>query len=394
MSSSSQLNQSVSINNSNNNNSSNSSSSSSAVSNPYLQTLTAYTAVILISDVSSILIRLLVCVGMFKCRLKCHPFDVSCLIVANLSFNYGMTSWIVEYAVGAIPIRVSFTPVCYLINARHIFWILSNHSLVALSFNRVYLIHRSLCSPIINKPSTSCVRRWGFSVVFHSLNFGLLLAYHLMGYFTGSVVFTKWETCSKKTRSDVYTQINYFLRNLIPCLAMAINYVVVVPIYLMWHLRDSRARKSVRDEMHEKRVDKVIKLSLMHFIYTFCQASSWLISTGVTEFVLKKDTVPLTSSYNSTTTTNTTANTTKSSPQATPVTMFGLFFGDLNNEALVGVWWLELIAWLYMILDTFNPLVLIFLHTHLHRSIGGILMFWKQAVVKYPRAMISKMSSR
>lgn len=335
-----------------------------------------YTSIILLSDVSSLLIRLVLCIGMIKCQTKCHPFDVSCLVVANLSFSYGILSWIVESVidnVNSIQLTSSLSFICYLINARQIFWILSNHSLVFLSFNRVYLIHQSLCNPtvVIKKTSTG-FQRWGFSIVFHTVNFLILLAYHLTGYFTNAVVFTDWSKCWKSTKSDTYKQLNYIFRNLVPCLAIAVNYVLIVPIYLIWHLKQSREKKSIQGDIQAKKESQVLRLSILHFIYTFFQASSWLISTAVTEFILKKD-----GSY-------------LSSSDPHTVTMFEMFFGTLNNEALIGVWWLELISWLYMILDSFNPLILIFLHKHLHRAIIEILVYWKCLVFRNPKALFIK----
>lgn len=319
-----------------------------------------YSYIILAFDFISLLIRLLLCIGMVKCQRKCHPFDVSCIIVANASFDLAIFSWIVESFIDSfdqIKLGNGFGFVCYIINSRQIFWILSNQSLVFLSFNRVYIIHQSLFNSkyIIPKSTqTNAFERWKFPVAFHSLHFTLILFVHLFGYWTNSVRFKDWTKCSKSSTGSAYKTLIYILRTLLPCLLMVINYVIIIPGYMTWHLRQSRMKKYSTNEINKKKVNKVIKLSFKHFIYTFFQTSSWLILAAVTEFILNRITGP-------------------PAPRNI-VTMFETYFSALlDKQALVGVWWLEVIAWICMTLDCFNPLILIFLHKHLLNAIKGFL---------------------
>jgi hypothetical protein len=311
---------------------------------------------IIISDFIAILLRALLCIGMIKCQKQCYPFDVSCLIVANMSYNIAQFSWCIESFLKNIePLKFSTSLgslCCYLINSRQIFWILNNHSLVFLSFNRVYVIHQSLfnhksLATNLNK-SQSCLQRWKFPLLFHSVHTSLVLFVHVLGYLTLSVQFSDYQKCNRLFRPDYYQKLIYILKNLIPCSLMVLNYVVIIPAYLILHKRHPDS------EIQKKRTNKAIKISLQHFAYALCETTSWSMSVGINEFILSKISIS-----------------TSSASSRRLSSIFEISFGVLCNET---VWWLELIAWVYNILENFNPLILIFLHNRLFNSIKQIVI--------------------
>lgn len=310
---------------------------------------------VMAQDTASILVRTLIWLGMVRCRALSYPFEVTCIVCACWSYNTAVALWCIESClknIDSFRLPCHLHLVCNVITARQVFWILNNHCLVFLALHRVYVVHQS----VVNNTQLMPMRRsigYKMSAAIHLLDAALILLLHLSIYFTHSLVFNDdnemaASKCSKSTRSSFgyYEKCVVWLKSYIPCAALFVCYVLVIPGYLRWNL--SRAGKSGGREA-ARRVRRVVRLTVKFFVYTFLQILAWFMAAAIADLIVKRYAV-------------------KSGTRHLQAA-FEITFGTLVAESVSGAWWLELLTWFYHFLDGYNPIVFLLMHKHLLNAV-------------------------
>lgn len=231
---------------------------------------------------------LLTIIGLVKCHLKLYPIEVCCFfLTCIIQFVNGILKLV------KINKNDSFTiEFCYLYAFREIGFLVFMALLLIISFNRVYILKMSLISnKNVKDKRLRGIKRYKRSAILIGI---LIILFFLMDLprLVSQDIFkiVNENTCDFR-HNWIYKLFINFIFIILINIILAINYLIVVPYYV---IKFKRSKKS----SNNKQIRNLIKLSIKLCFYTFYIIMNWTFDAFYWVFTYKPNGVYYYDSFN------------------------------------------------------------------------------------------------
>jgi hypothetical protein len=220
-----------------------------------------------ITAISTIL-NLIGIIAILRVHDNLYPIEVTSLIILWASGIIGNILWLIDVCLRSIRqfnLTSQLAFVCYITNARQIFWVSRSHSFAIISINRVVILINNLivCKITAKKNSSSSFQKYKYQILFHVVHIIIICCAFIPSYFIPDMFkITNYKKCSRFW-NDTYKLIFTVARNFVSPTITFINYLIITPIIVIIYFSRNR-----NNAMAKKRFKPTIILTIKLFFYS------------------------------------------------------------------------------------------------------------------------------